>query len=318
VAGEWERRFWARWQQPSRSALPALCLDAFEQDLELERLRTEWRRIVRAEAPFRGVRAEWRDRIAGLKSLSELERQALAARLRGRGMLEAAMGPGSGDPGSLEVLLQAVELPEGLNGRFREGFAEAFAEAMRNGAVNTVAQLGLGQEWLLKDPRALESLREYAGWYGDRITKLLPVAWQEDLKQEVIAGMDGGESAQEMTARLTARFEGLKGWEAERIARTESVRARVEGRMGVYRVALVQRVEWITADAPCPICSPRSGRVYDLESAPPIPAHPHCECDYAAASEDLDRLRREALAGTGPIVPWPIDLPARYAQGGIA
>lgn len=311
LARGWQEEFWRRWRWPEHSLLGPLLVHTFEADLAVEREREHWRRAAgQPERRQRMVRREWRKRVARLQSLDDAAKQRLAADLRGRAMMEADEGTAS-----LEVLVRAVDLPENLDGQFREAFREAFTDAMKQGSRRAAAQLGFSADWLLKDPDAVAQMESYAGYYGDRITKLVPMEWQVQIKKAVIRGLDQGMSAAEMGHDLQGVWGDLRGWQAERIARTESVRARVEGRRSTYAAAGVQMLEWIVKD-PCPLCAPRAGKLYPVGSPDLAPLHPDCECDCVASEDDLDRMRAQALAGTGPITPLPREPEPRYAQGG--
>jgi len=311
-ARKWEVSFRQRYRPPEPSLLVPLIRDTFDADLAVEREREQWRRAAGLpEQRQRFVRKEWRARIVNLRSLDDTEKQNLAAQLRGKAMLEA-----EDSTSSLRVLMQSIELPENLDGQFREGFRDAFEEAMKNGSSKAAAQLGFAEDWLLKDPAAVGEMGQYAGYYGDRLTKLVPMEWQVEIRKAMITGLDEGMSAADMGSELRGVWDNLEGWEAERIARTEAVRARMEGRRSTYLAAGIQMLEWICGPRPCSTCAIRAGRRYPVGSRelPPTP-HPHCECDAVASEDDLDRLRAQALAGTGAITPLPTPMAPRYPQG---
>lgn len=79
---------------------------------------------------------------------------------------------------------------------------------------------------------------------------------------------------------------------ADKIARTETARAHVEGNMLLYREAGVSKKVWILGGNPCPVCVGNSeqGAILideDFESgdnAPP--AHPNCVCDIVPVQLD--------------------------------
>lgn len=313
VVSEWQRGMWDKWKWPEASLLPALMQHTFRADLEVERERVEWRRAAGLpETKGRFVRGEWRDRVSRLTSLSDEKRQQLAAKLRGGAILEVS----DGTTVSLKVLIDAIELPEGLNGQFREGFREAFLEGMKNGSKKAARQIGFGQDWLLKEPKAMAALEDYAGYYGDHLTKLVGMEWQVAVKKAVINGIDKGMSAAEMSREINGVVDDLTGYEAERIARTEAARARINGRLGTYLGAGVQMMTYVVGPNPCPeICLPRAGREYTVSMIRAmLPAHPNCSCDAVASDDDLDRMRAQALAGTGDIEPLPPAPAPRYSQ----
>jgi SPP1 gp7 family putative phage head morphogenesis protein len=71
------------------------------------------------------------------------------------------------------------------------------------------------------------------------------------------------------------------------IARTETLRAHNEGRKAFYREAGVEKVQWLTADdeRTCPECAPLDGKVFKIDEAPAMPAHPGCRCAWTSVVE---------------------------------
>ena len=69
------------------------------------------------------------------------------------------------------------------------------------------------------------------------------------------------------------------------IARTETLRAHNEGRKVFYREVGVKKVRWITAhdERTCPICAPRDGMIYPIDSVPE--EHPAGRCTVVAVME---------------------------------
>jgi HK97 family phage portal protein len=71
------------------------------------------------------------------------------------------------------------------------------------------------------------------------------------------------------------------------IVRTELANAAVLGAVSAYDASgVVSEVEWLVGDDACPDCQERAGSRYALAdvtagSAPELPAHPACRCDWA-------------------------------------
>jgi len=309
LASAWQQHFWRHWRMPDASMLPGLVSDTFRADLAVERERALWRDAAKLPpVAGRHIRTEWRDRITRLVSMEDGAKQRLAASLRAGGIMEADF--------SLSALIRMFEMPAGLDGRFRENFAAAFDTAMKRSANGAVSKLGVGADWKLRDPRAVTSMTDYAGYYGDRLTTLVPMEWQVAVKKSVIDGIDQGLSAEQMGAQIKAVWGDLETWQAERIARTEAVRARAEGAGRGYDALGVQQIEWIVGGNPCSeICEPNAGRVFPVSMSGMIPAHPHCSCSWAASEDDLDRMRSQALAGVGVLEPLSAAPAPRYNQG---
>jgi SPP1 gp7 family putative phage head morphogenesis protein len=367
----------AGFRMPVASLLPDLIAETFRTDLQLERERERYRVAMGQKAPPRFVRGEWARLVRDLKSLTDEEKQHLAARLRGGAALEAkqdATGPGAGGgeivaagagaeflgagrtasraaaggagatqasgavgattvvgggvvdvatsllplpagyTSSLSVVTTALEMPETIVGDFREEFAKVFLDAMNGAADDAVAHLDLGASWNLKNERAVENMRQYSGWYGDRLSKVVPLDQQVQLRKVLVRGLDEGLSIPQMRDAMTEQIDGLKGYQAERIAITEAVRAREEARRIVHEEAGVQREVWVVADAPCDICDPLAGQVFNIDEGPRPPLHSNCKCGRDPAPDDLDRIRREAMAGIEDVGALPEPAAPRYRQ----
>jgi len=66
------------------------------------------------------------------------------------------------------------------------------------------------------------------------------------------------------------------------ITRTELAIASTTAARDAYQASgVVSELEWLTGPDPCPECQERDGKHYALDSAPELPAHPSCVCDYA-------------------------------------
>ena len=290
----WQEAMWDDWRWLEPELLEPLVQSAFEMDLAAERERANWRRAVGLpEAQGRFVQSEWRRRIERLQSLDDAQKQRLAASLRGRYALEAER------TSSIRVFNRTLKPPSAALETFRQEFAAAFEELMRAGAREGALQLGLGADWTLGHEAAVAHMRTYAGHYGDRLTRLVPMEWQGEIRKTVIAGLDEGKGAAEMARDIQGVWGNLRGYQAERIARTEAVRSHMEGRRTTYRQANVQTVIWVTYPAGCcDECASRNGKRYPVDSPllPPQP-HPNCRCDAPAAPEETERLRAMAFEG---------------------
>lgn len=96
-----------------------------------------------------------------------------------------------------------------------------------------------------------------------------------------------GWSTERLAEEIRARGEIASTTRARLIAQTETAAAYSRGSIAAYQVSgVVARVEWLTADSPCPICDPLDGTTVPLGGAWPggieaPPAHPGCRCAIA-------------------------------------
>ena len=76
--------------------------------------------------------------------------------------------------------------------------------------------------------------------------------------------------------------------EADRLVRTEAAYVLNKANLEKYRAAGTQKVVWdagLEDGRECAICKARADKVYWIDSAPMIPAHPRCRCIYSAVVE---------------------------------
>jgi SPP1 gp7 family putative phage head morphogenesis protein len=116
------------------------------------------------------------------------------------------------------------------------------------------------------------------------------------VRAEVIEGVAAGESMTEIRDRISeldeyqvevrpaggAAFKRQRDFRdvAETIARTESRRIYTEVGKAGMREAGIEKVRWLAASDPDPICAPLAGQVYDINDVPfgGPPAHHNCRC----------------------------------------
>lgn len=75
---------------------------------------------------------------------------------------------------------------------------------------------------------------------------------------------------------------------ADRLVRTEAAYVLNRANVQKYRQEGVKKIVWDTGledGNECAICQARNGKVYMIENAPIIPAHPRCRCIYSAVVE---------------------------------
>lgn len=117
------------------------------------------------------------------------------------------------------------------------------------------------------------------------------------IRKELVDGLVQGDHPRVIARRMRNRT-GKSLANAQRIARTEVIRAHAEGqldaleRLGVEQVGV--QVEWSTAgdDRVCPICEPLDGQVFKIkESHGLIPAHPNCRCAFVPSIPEVKSRR---------------------------
>lgn len=111
-----------------------------------------------------------------------------------------------------------------------------------------------------------------------------------DMSREIADGMLSGESVYEISARIknvpgfTEKYKN----QAETISRTETMMAMNTATFNRYREEGVKEVQVVVAidDRLCDECSEFDMKVYPIEEAPILPAHPACRCTFLASPEE--------------------------------
>lgn len=87
--------------------------------------------------------------------------------------------------------------------------------------------------------------------------------------------------------------------EADRLVRTEAAYVVNRANLAKYKRAGIRKVQWSVGPEDgkeCQICAARADKVYFIDQAPMIPAHPRCRCIYAGVVE----LSTEDIPVDGP------------------
>lgn len=112
----------------------------------------------------------------------------------------------------------------------------------------------------------------------------------DDLAKRMSRSMVEGFEAGETINSLTRRVRDVTGFgkaSAERIARTETMRAANAAAVDRYKSLGVEKVEFLAAwdDRTCPECEGKHGNIYPVDQAPTLPIHPNCRCTLAPVIE---------------------------------
>jgi len=146
-----------------------------------------------------------------------------------------------------------------------------------NNALGLAGPLNLAVTVPLIDKQALAFLEDYK---LDLITKVTTTG-RADIRSALRLGIVQGDGVAAVSRQMLRQHRALAG-RTERIVRTELARARAEGHRRGYQQLGVTRVEIIGIGIDCPICGKYIGKVYRMDSAPRLPLHPNCRCDFVA------------------------------------
>jgi SPP1 gp7 family putative phage head morphogenesis protein len=148
-------------------------------------------------------------------------------------------------------------------------------EAGELGGQEAVDRVEYGHAFHFTDKDAIKALKENAA----QLSKSSLERLKGNLDETIIAGVKDGKPIREITKDVHAIFDDMKGYEAERIARTEVARGVSEGALIGYDSMGVEIVEFYANAGACPVCSGYHGELMTLgEATGNIPVHPNCYC----------------------------------------
>ncbi len=137
-----------------------------------------------------------------------------------------------------------------------------------------------------------------------KVSRAVNKETDKQLRAELAEGLKNGESIAELMARIEKVYGAAAGYRAERIARTETIRAETWASERAWKQSgVVEAKEWYTArdERTCQFCGPMDGRVielgkryydkgdeqvgsqggtikFDFESIQGPPLHANCRC----------------------------------------
>lgn len=139
-----------------------------------------------------------------------------------------------------------------------------YESLMTKQLVDTFAQLND-----FTPPADVPSIADFARNRAGRVAKDINDETQKQIMLSIAEGIDKGESRNELRVRVEQVFGDAASYRAERIARTESVRAAGEADLLGWRDSnIVVGKQWHTAigDA-CPFCTSLNGKILELDTA---------------------------------------------------
>lgn len=131
-------------------------------------------------------------------------------------------------------------------------------------------------------------------WSGDNYSNRIwknRTALADRLRVDMEDMVAGNKRLDEVRREIMHEF-NVAYYQADRLVRTEASYVFNRTTIERYKRLGVKRVEWITQESGyCKLCHERDGLIYPIDTVPVIPAHPNCNCAYAAytdADEWLD------------------------------
>jgi len=167
--------------------------------------------------------------------------------------------------------------------------------AAQAGADAFLAQFAPDATFDLVDTGADAALREFALSFSQRTA----AGSEEQIRKRLLRSVNEGHTPAQAADAVMEERASLWRYEAERIARTETVRAHSMGQLDTMADLGYKTWIWITHkdERTCTICGPRNGVVYKI-GAPPPPAHPNCRCGVGAPAEATESILDLILVGS--------------------
>lgn len=152
------------------------------------------------------------------------------------------------------------------------GFTMEAAELGGQTAVDTVEY---GHVFHFVDKDAIKFLKDNAAQLSESSLSRL----KGNLDETIIEGVKAGKPIREITKDVREIFDNMKGYEADRIARTEVSRGVNNGALVGYNDMGVKVVEYYANPGACPMCQAHHGDIKSMDEAfNLIPLHPNCDC----------------------------------------
>jgi SPP1 gp7 family putative phage head morphogenesis protein len=280
---------------------------------------TELRKaLVKVVREQRGRALEAADEVAA--------RLALAAPVKAVAMPEVEVewdeiGWGADPVGPDEEVLPAVTP---ILKAYWDDAGERQAEELNKARVRA----GLDEvEWRVADPVVARKVRKAAldlSAATNATTRLKLAEALRRTRRALAGGMEAGETARQLRDRVRAIFRDAETWRAERIARTEAIRAYNGAREEAARRShVVAGLKWLAASNACPLCldvAARAGsvrlgglfaRVDSTKEAyrdvPYPPLHPHCRCAVVSVLKPEYGGPAEVAWAAAPITPGEVE-----------
>jgi SPP1 gp7 family putative phage head morphogenesis protein len=134
------------------------------------------------------------------------------------------------------------------------------------------------------DSRALEWIQTHSLLLAREINKTT----LEALRKILSDGFANGDSIDQITKAISDYFPTNEKWRAERISRTEIIRASNEGALQRYESEGFNKSEFLASPDACEECQPLNGQIYPTKEAHGIiPVHPNCRCTWTVAESEL-------------------------------
>lgn len=199
-----------------------------------------------------------------------------------------------------------VELAASFKQAIHDPLTAIFTQGWNYGSIEVVARGGKAELLMPFGDKASKALASYEG----KLSRSVSATLNDTLKAELAEGVKLGETVPQLTQRVQTTVVGVSGPSAERIARTETMRAFSTAREATWRESgFVWGKKWLLAPDSCAFCRSvaaqgpielgadfaskgttiSDGRgstmAVDWTDIGTPPLHPHCRCSLVMVME---------------------------------
>lgn len=112
---------------------------------------------------------------------------------------------------------------------------------------------------------------------------------RDEIHGILVSATDAGLGPLDTARQLSRQFDQYKGFEFQRLARTEAAFSAIAGTREQYQELGVTLVQWVLSSSACQICQGYEGKLYSVEDVSNHPpAHPQCACDLVPAGVSVE------------------------------
>lgn len=217
---------------------------------------------TRLQQTFLKQLADLRSRVA--RARKKTQEQPAEERFQRRDQLDPS------DP-AVRILLN-VEIQDA---EIIRAIEQALLDAAQSGGQRTFAELGQEPIRGFLDESTIRVFKTVARTVGAKVATRIT----DEIRADLSAGLMRGETLDQLTDRVLGTFDRVVRYEAERIARTESMNAYTRGSLEGMRAAGIKQFRVLVFEGACKICAPLSGQVFDVDDAAHTPTfHANCNC----------------------------------------
>ena len=271
-------------------------LDSPERKAHFEKL---YNRLARYERPFGDMlRKHWKQELAIiLSNLKKLGKSIAGIRQK---------------QGDFDDVVDSILYPKRqMAAKLSEEAKKILVYILAKEGQHFLDELDIDVSFDVLNPNVTKWLKGYV----PKLSKALEEVNIEELKKQLIEGLEAGEGIQKLSMRLRHTFENWDKVRAVRIAQTETIRASNRANLFAMRQSkVVKKKVWMTLldNRTCPLCESLEGKVleleenyfnrgdereiivdgethkykFDFESCPTPPAHVSCRCSISPWIEE--------------------------------